>query len=291
MSPPFSSPQVVCRPALPRDYADIVEFCKGIWEGGDYVPDVWQHWFHDPNGILVSAAYNGHVIGCGKISLLAQGQWWLEGFRVDPNYQGLKVGSRIHNYLTDWWVEHGDGTVRLMTENPAVIHLCQKTGYTKIHELRGYKALPIDEPVGTFSPAPDMREAATFALESESLQLTNRLVDFGWRVGAASESIFEIFANDKASFAHTFYWWRDKQGLCSAWEDEEDDRRSLTLGLLACAVNDLSAMLVDIRRLAAQKKFGRVFLLAFLKPQIISGLERAGFSTNWDDYLRLFERK
>src|SRR5204863_8590198 len=24
----FSSPQVVCRPALPRDYADITEFCK-----------------------------------------------------------------------------------------------------------------------------------------------------------------------------------------------------------------------------------------------------------------------
>jgi GNAT superfamily N-acetyltransferase len=269
----------------------VAEFCKGIWEGGDYVPDVWHQWFKDPNGLLITAEYNGRAIGCAKISLLTEGQWWLEGFRVDPNHQGLKVGSRIHNYLTQWWVDHGDGTVRLMTENPAVVHLCEKTGYTKIHELRGYKGKPIDEPTEAFSPATDMHEAAAFALQSESLQLTDRLVDFGWRVGTANEHIFEIFSSDKATFVHTFYWWRDKQGLFSAWEDEEDNRRTLTLGLLACAVNDLAAMLLDIRRLAARQPFDRVFLLAFLNPQIISGLQQAGFSTSWDDYLRLFERK
>ena len=287
----FASPQVVCRPALPRDYADVAEFCKGIWEGGDYVPDVWHDWFNDPNGLLITAEYHGRAIGCAKISLLAEGQWWLEGFRVDPNFQGLKVGSRIHNYLTDWWVEHGNGSVRLMTENPAVVHLCQKTGYNKTHELRGYKALPIDEPAQAFSPAHDMHEAVAFALQSESLQLTNRLVDFGWRVGRADEEIVEAYANDKAYFVHNYYWWRNKQGLFSAWAEEENDRRTLTLGLLACATSDLSAILLDIRRLAAYQKFDRVFLLAFLEPQIISGLEGAGFFTTWENYLRLFERK
>src|SRR5512143_3375071 len=136
MTPTFSSPQVVCRPALARDQADINEFCKGIWEGHDYVPEVWSHWFKDPNGILVTAEYSGHAIGCSKLSLIAEGQWWLEGFRVDPNHQGLKVGSRLHTYLTDWWLEHGDGTVRLLTQNIAVHHLCARGGYVKTHELR-----------------------------------------------------------------------------------------------------------------------------------------------------------
>jgi hypothetical protein len=86
-----------------------------------------------------------------------------------------------------------------------------------------------------------------------------------------------------------FYWWKDKQGLFSAWEDEEDDKRQLVLGVLACAVKDLSAMMMDIRRFAARKKFDKVFLLAFLNPQLISQLEQAGFSTNWENYLRLFE--
>jgi GNAT superfamily N-acetyltransferase len=291
MTQTFASPQVVCRPAIPRDHADIEEFCKGIWEGGDYVPEVWAHWFNDPNGILVTAEYNGHAIGCGKLSLISEGQWWLEGFRVDPNHQGLKVGSRIHNYLTDWWVEHGDATLRLMTENPAVVHLCEKTGYVKTHELRGYRAKPINESPDNFSPAMDTREAAAFALESESLQLTGRLVDFGWRIGKPDEHIFKIYSGYKADFIHTFYWWKDKQGLFSAWEDEEDDKRTLVLGVLACDLSDMPALLMDIRRLAARKKFDKVFLLAFLEPQLLSQLEQAGFSTSWENYLRLFERQ
>ena len=294
-----SSPQVVCRPALPLDYADIREFCKGIWEGGDYVPDVWQHWFNDPNGLLITAEYNGCAIGCAKISLLADGQWWLEGFRVDPNYQGLKVGSRIHNYLTDWWVEHGDGTVRLMTGNPAVVHLCEKTGYTKTHELRGYKSTPIDELTDNFSPADNIHEAAAFAIASESVQLNDNLIDFGWRIGTPNEHVFEKYSGYKAdspalapgaSVVHTFYWWKDKQGLFSAWEDEDEGQRKLTLGVLACALDDMPAMLMDIRRFASRKNFDKVSLHAFLNPKLLSQLEQAGFSTSWENYLRLFER-
>jgi hypothetical protein len=53
----------------------------------------------------------------------------------------------------------------------------------------------------------------------------------------------------------------------------------------------MPALLMDIRRLAARKKFDKVFLLAFLEPQLLSQLEQAGFSTSWENYLRLFERQ
>ena len=293
MTQTFSSPQVVCRPALARDQADVNEFCKGIWSGHDYVPDVWDHWFKDPHGILAVAEYNGHAIGCAKISLISEGQWWLEGFRVDPKYQGLKVGSQIHNYVTDWWQEHGDGTVRLMTsaENTAVHHLCEKTGYLKTQEVCGYAAGPIDMATDNFRPATDTTEAAAFAMQSESLKLTGQLIDFGWRIGTADEQVFDKYSGYKADFVHTFYWWKNKQGLFSAWEDEEDDKRQLVLGVLACAVKDMSSLLMDIRRFAARKKFDRIFLLAFLHPQLLAQLEQAGFSTSWESYLRLFERQ
>ena len=178
-----------------------------------------------------------------------------------------------------------------MTENPAVVHLCEKTGYTKTQELRGYRANPIDEPTNNFSPATDTREAAAFALRSETLQLTNGLIDFGWRIGTPNEHVFEKYSGYKADFVHTFYWWKDKQGLFSAWEDEEEDKRQLVLGVLACDMANIPAIMMDLRRFAARKKFDRVFMLAFLNPQIIEKLEQAGFSTNWENYLRLFERK
>ena len=318
MTQTFSSPQVVCRPALPRDHADVAEFCKGIWEGGDYVPDVWPHWFNDANGCLVTAEYNGHAIGCAKLSLIDDGQWWLEGVRVDPTQRGLRVGSKMHHYLTDWWAEHGNGTLRLLTENPAMVHLCEKTGYVKTQELRGYRAAPIYESTDSFSPATDTSEAAAFALQSETIKLTNGLIDLGWRIGRPNEQIFEKYSGYEAdspalpgtcardtpvlaggarecapgaSVVHTFHWWKDKRALFSAWEDEEEDKRQLFLGVLASALQDMSALFMDIRRFAARKKFDRVFLLAFLHPELLTQLERAGFSTRWENYLRLFEKK
>jgi GNAT superfamily N-acetyltransferase len=102
MSQTFSSTQVICRPVIERDLDDIREFCKTIWDGHDYVPDVIEDRLHDPRGMFAVAEREGRAIACSKITWLAGGQWWLEGFRVDPDYQGQKVGSLIHHYVDRW---------------------------------------------------------------------------------------------------------------------------------------------------------------------------------------------
>ena len=140
---PFSSPRVICRPALPSDAADVLEFTKFIWDGHDYIKYVWQDWLADPHGLLVVAQYGRHAVGLGKITLLAPGQWWLEGVRVDPNYQGLKIGSHVMEYMDQWLLENGHGDVRYMTssERFQMHHLGGRLGYTKLGEVRSYKAL------------------------------------------------------------------------------------------------------------------------------------------------------
>ena len=89
MTQSFSSPIVVCRPALPRDTADVLEFTKFTWEDGDYIRYVWADWLADSQGFLVAAEYGGHCVGIAKISLSAPGQWWLEGLRVNPKYHDI----------------------------------------------------------------------------------------------------------------------------------------------------------------------------------------------------------
>ena len=290
----FSSTEVSCRPALARDHADVAEFCKGIWDGGDYVPEVWEEWLNDSKGLLAVAETNGQVIGCSKITWMSEGQWWLEGFRVDPKYQGHKVGSRVHDYVTDWWLEHGDGVLRLMTksDNFAVHRVCDKTGYVKTHEVCGYRTTPLAGPATNFSPVMDLREAAGFAIASESIQTTDRLADLGWRVGMPDQSIFEMYSGEEADHQHTFYWWRDKPGLLSTWEYEDEERRTLCLGVLACALEDMPAILLDARRFAAQKKLDSVFQIAFDIKQITSQLEAAGFERYWKhSNAFIFEKK
>jgi len=275
--------QVLCRPAAKNDKTDVIEFCKGIWEGGDYVPEVWEQWFHDSNGLLAVADYNGHAIACSKISLLADSQWWLEGFRVDPQFQGMKVGSYLHHFVVDWWVKNGDGTLRLMTDagNFAVHHMCNQTGFRKTNEVCGYQAIPIDEETDLFIPVTDLQAAAAFAIKSESIQTANGLIDLGWRICQPSQRVFENYSKADADYAHSFYWWKDRQGMFSAWEEEEEGKKTLILGVVACTLNEMSALLMDIRRFAASRRFDDIFQIAFDLPEIISPLLEAGFDKRW----------
>lgn len=283
MSVTTSLPQVICRPATQADQADVTEFCKGIWDGDDYVPQVWEDWLQDPGGLLAVAEYQGHAIGCSKVSRIATGQWWLEGFRVDPRYQGLKVGSHLHQHVTGWWLENGEGTVRLMTDalNFPVHHLCEKTGYTKTGEVCGYRAVPLEETTDRFIPVHDLEDAAAFALQSDALQATNGLIDLGWRICKPSREVFENHAKEGAEYSHRFYWWNGRQGLFSAWEDEDRGKRTFFLGVVACELRELPALLTDVRRFAAAGRFDSVYQIAFDLPQLTSPLLAAGFEKHW----------
>jgi hypothetical protein len=150
-----------------------------------------------------------------------------------------------------------------------------------VGEVCGYKAASLDGPADSFTPVSVAVKAAVFAMQSESIKSTGGLVDLGWRICKPDRQVFETYTNQNPEYTHTFYWWKDHQGLFSAWEEEEDGKRTLFLGLVACALIDLPGLLVDIRRIAADKKCDFIFQIAFDLPQITSQLLAAGFEKKW----------
>jgi hypothetical protein len=79
--------KVTCRPAQVDDTPDVLELTHTIWEGEDYNPQVWQDWLADTQGLLAVAEHDGRVLGLGKLTCLAAGQWWLEGLRTHPEFE------------------------------------------------------------------------------------------------------------------------------------------------------------------------------------------------------------
>ena len=300
MNQTFSSAQVICRPVIERDLEDIREFCKTIWDGHDYVPDVMEDWLHDRRGIFAVAEFEGHAIACSKITWLAEDQWWLEGFRVDPAYQGRKVGALIHHCVDQWWLEHGEGTLRLMTnsKNKPVHHLCENTGLTKRFEVRGYKADPLHGSVDRFVPAAsgdkDLQQVVEFASTSPSLALTDCVVDFGWRcVNPTHKGALSDLFSGYSSFENNFFWWRKDQGLLIVWDDfdPDEDRQTMGIGVLACELEDMPALLMDVRHLAAEQRKTSVLWLAPVHEQVQAALRQAGFSSDWDNTAYVFEKQ
>ncbi|HEX5810021.1 MAG TPA: hypothetical protein VFY25_15240, partial [Anaerolineales bacterium] len=183
------------------------------------------------------------------------------------------------------------------SKNKSVHHLCDETGFTKSLEVRGYKAQSLPGQMETFtsaaSGARDLERTVDFALKSPLLALSKRVVDFGWRCLEPGYNALSELYPDTSSIANHFFWWRRDKGLLVVWDDEDAGKNESTLGIgvLACGLEDISAFLMDVRRLAAEQGRTSVFWIAPAHEQVDLALKGAGYSTDWDHTAYVFEKK
>jgi len=282
----FSSPIPVIRPALPRDIADVVEFTKFIWGGHDYVGYVFSEWLADPQGQLLAAEYAGKCVGCAKVSFLAPGQWWLEGFRVDPNHQGVKIGSKLDAAANEWFDEHGGGTLRLLTNSKRVQvhHLSEARGFVRAGEVCAYAAEALAESTDAFTPvhAEEADEAAALVRQWSP----NGYLNVGWKFAVPNADAIRAAMKDE----NLFFWWRGRAGIVSAWEDDEEDGNRLIVGMDACAGGDRVQLLEDVRRLASARGAVIARWMNVIGEQVVRDLGAAGYRQDWEDTAYLYER-
>ncbi|MBI5932691.1 MAG: GNAT family N-acetyltransferase [Chloroflexi bacterium] len=282
----YSSPLPVIRPALPRDVADVAEFTKFIWGGHDYVGYVFPEWLKDPRGQLLAAEYAGKCVGCAKVSFLAPGQWWLEGFRVDPNHQGLKIGSRLDASANEWWDAHGDGSLRLLTNSKRVQvhHLSEARGFIRMGEVCAYAAEPLTESTDAFTPlrAEEADEAAAFFQR----WMPSGYLNVGWKFAAPNADSMRAALKDE----NLFFWWRGREGIVSAWEDDEEGASRLIVGMEACAGGGRVQLLEDVRRLASARGVTVARWMNVIDDAILRDLDEAGYRKDWEDTAYLYER-
>lgn len=283
----FSSPQVVCRPALPSDRADVLEFTKLIWEGHDYIRFVWDDWLADPRGLPAVAEYAGHAVALGKATHIAEHQWWLEGLRVDPKFQGRKISSHMFEYLDDWWQQHGVGECRLMTssERVQVHHLCARLGWEKIGEVRAYKASPLATRAGEGHrfrgvDSAEIADAVEFA--SINLDYCAGLVDLGWQFAVPDQAILEEEREEGR------LWWWEGGGLLAHWEENDDGERTMGIAYAACEPEQVGGMLLDARRLAGELDYASVLWHAPVREDVLNAAEAAGFESEFPGSAYLF---
>jgi GNAT superfamily N-acetyltransferase len=291
MNPTFTQPHVVIRPTLPADTPAILEFCKRIWGGQDYIPFVWDEWRGDPKGILFTAEYAGKAVGIVRIVHTAPGQWWFEGFRVDPAYQGQRIGTQLHEYLVDWWLAHGDGKVRLWTnaKRVKVQHLCERRGFIHTQTRGMYTAAPLAEPLEAFTPvkADEIPSAVDFARQASSQSISGETMDITWQAVTPNETnLRELLSWETGRVL----WWRGRQGLLCLWKNDEYRPPCPAIALAACESTNLPALLLDARRSAHQDGFDKIVINARLTPEMDATLTSAGFARENDDSNFEYER-
>lgn len=109
------SVQVKIRTARPADKAPILEICKNIWNGHDYLPEVWDDWLAETDGRLIVATVKGRTVGVAHGYLQTPDVAWLEGVRVHEEYRGLGVAGKLNRALVEWAKKRNARVARLCT--------------------------------------------------------------------------------------------------------------------------------------------------------------------------------
>ncbi|MFB6295818.1 MAG: N-acetyltransferase family protein [Halobacteriales archaeon] len=134
---------VSIRPAEPPDVEDVVAFTRDTWseyEGGDYLPDVFPRWVEDedPERRTFVADAGGRAVGTLQAVLLSSHEAWLQGLRVDPEYRGEGIGTRLTHAGFRWARGKGASVARSMvfSWNESGLGLARAAGFEPAMEFR-----------------------------------------------------------------------------------------------------------------------------------------------------------
>jgi predicted PurR-regulated permease PerM/GNAT superfamily N-acetyltransferase len=284
------SGQWVTRAARPEDRAAAERICAEIWGGEDYVPGVWDEWVSDPYGELTVVERKGQVVALGKLTRMADGEWWLEGLRVDPAFRFLGLARRLQAYQVGLAERIGQGALRLGTgsHNRAVLRNVSRGGFRRVAEYLFYGGDVLPGPCALSPLTMDDLGAVWGLVEGSPIyRAAGGLYEVHWRwMDLTRERLATHLAAGEVWGLHL-----DGRLAAVTVAPARPGANRLTLGYLDGEPEGLTALAVGARVLAGQQGHAdgvRVRPLAF--PPLLEALEAAGVTRDWEHSLYIFER-
>lgn len=81
-----------------EDHHAIVEICKDIWEGNDYLPHVINSMIDDPTCHPTVLIYDNIIISVVNLRLYNEDIGWSEALRTHPNYRRRGFASKLQEH-------------------------------------------------------------------------------------------------------------------------------------------------------------------------------------------------
>jgi predicted PurR-regulated permease PerM/GNAT superfamily N-acetyltransferase len=280
---------VLIRPAWESDKGDMLDLTALMWEGHDYIPQVWSEWLADHEGILVAAELDSRMVGFGKLTRLGPQEWWMEGLRVHPEFQGLKIGSQISEYLITQWKQREGGVIRLATssERIQIHHLCDRLGFRRVGRCWVTAAPSVEGGDCAFQPltGADAEEVLALSEKITAAWGTPGLVNNSWRWSKFTEDQIIGFIRRQRA-----WWWQGRSCVLLAYDSDHDGQPDLEVAAVLAPLEKLAPMLRQLRVLAGRQKVDRVAWVLPDHPRVQEAAKRAGFVPQWNAQLWIFER-
>jgi GNAT superfamily N-acetyltransferase len=291
--------ELILRPARPDDRPAMERICAHTWDWGDYIPEVWDEWLADDQGVLLIAELEGYVVALNKITWQPSGQIWLEGMRVDLDYRGRGIAGRSLDFALAYAREHGARVVRLGTgdHNLPVHATVARAGMVHIGSYALWTAEPL--PRDRFQPlllGPDQAAAVhAFLAGSPVLAHTHGLYNADWAWQELSSERVAQFLNVAREPGHAQVLAQSApdgrlMALAIVQFDAEDGH--LWVSFADGQAVAVTALATAIRAYAAQLGAERVQVMLPDLAWLRDAFQAAGYgSGDWQGELWIFERQ
>ena len=280
---------ILCRPALPKDRQPILNFLQDVWDGEDYVPEIWDSWLFTEPGLLAVAELGGMVVGQGHLSDLGGREWWLEGLRVHPDQRGQGVGSHLHDYFVERWLASDGAVVRLATHaNRISVHkMCERTGFERVSAFVPMESTPLSgrsKHSLTEAGEPDWERALEEVDEAGYFESLGGLMDNHWTFALPRAGRLRAEQGDR--LLKSADGWMHLVRV-----DPTERERDAHLLATSATGQALETALLDLRRWMGEAGLDQLSWLAPKVPDYLEVAEKAGFARMDEEGLLIYERQ
>lgn len=179
---------ITIRKARLSDRDRLSEISSKIWDGYDYIPNIFDKWVSDDKGEFTVIEADSKVMGCAKLTELREGQLWLEGIRVDQSEGGKGYGKLLSEYQLELAKKLGYDTLELGTfiENKASISIIEKRGFEKVCDFKFLEFMfNDDKDPSSFKSTNKVRKVTDSKvveriMKSETLKRNKGYIIFDW---------------------------------------------------------------------------------------------------------------
>ncbi len=166
--------QLSLRPVRPADRERVLEIAAGVWDGNDYLPDVFDAWAADPGATFQAAEADGVVVGVQRLRPIARRIVFYEGLRVAREHRRQGVARAMLRQAVSEARSLGFAEMRLYTGSSEAGRLFHSEGFRLLVDCAVWSARRVEggDPPRLASP----QEAAGLA---ERLQADPALAAYG----------------------------------------------------------------------------------------------------------------
>ena len=149
--------ELTLRPMRPADRDRVMEICRDVWDGHDYIPRVFDAWVADAGSTFQAAELEGTVVGLQRLRPYAPGLIWYEGLRVASAHRRQGLARAMLASAIAEAKDQGFRETRLATGNPGAARLFESAGFERRLDTRWWRAQRVEG--GEPSRIPDPSEA------------------------------------------------------------------------------------------------------------------------------------